>query len=223
MRLFVTAGVLLLLSACQSAGGSAPRLTEGQTTEAQYYERRRLVRAQFDPLTDLAAAGLEVQRADLMWDLLGHPSVELTRDKDLTVRISLKYWGHERTQVVPGEVWAELAAQASDAFVAPDQTTLERRRREVSYCHSWHELEAVIGGQPMRITASTCLGDLQQASLDYADALARLAIDSIPLCEADRATASIYLALRACGDRFGPPTEQYKEAVQETQTGDLRQ
>lgn len=57
------------------------------------------------------------------------------------------------------------------------------------------------------------MGDLQRDSLAYADALARVAIDYIKLCEPDRQTVDIVRALRDCSRRFGGPTEEYRQLV----------
>jgi len=209
---------MVLAAGCQSVEPAfVPPTVAERAAEEHRDEQRRLIRAGFAPLEVLAAQGLEVQRVDPMWGLLDYPSVELTRDRAGTVTVRLKYWGHERGQSVPAEVWESLAARAPAAFRPADPEALRRRDREVvrryGHCHSWHRLEAVLAGAELRITASPCMGDLQRASLAYADALARIAIDYIELCEPARQLDEIYRALEACGRRFGPPTDEYRQQV----------
>ena len=201
--------LMFFVIGCQSVGPGY----EATAAERAFQEQRRLSRAGFAPLEVLTAQGLEVQRVDPMWDLLDHPSVELTRDRAGTVTVRLKYWGHEREASVPAGIWEGLAARAPAAFRPADPDALRRRDRQSGYCHSWHALEAVLAGVEQRITASPCMGDLQRDSLAYADALARVAIDHIELCEPDRQTVDIVRALRDCGRRFGGPTEEYRQLV----------
>lgn len=214
MRGFQSIAVLLLLTACQTAREPAPAPTPEQVAQAEQDERQRLAIAGFEPLSALAARGLEVQRVDPMWGLLDYPAAELTRDAAGAVTISMKYRGHVRTAPVSADVWARFAARAPAAFAPADPRALERKYREVvrryGYCHGWDNLEAVFGGREQRETVSVCMGDLQKVSVAYGNDLARLAIDHIPLCEPDRGK-DIERALWDCGDRLGQVTPEHKK------------
>jgi len=213
IKLLRFAGSLFLLGACQSTQHSLQQVPVKLAAERQVYEQRRLVKSQFASLDMLVAQGLEVQRVDLMWGLQDFPSVEMTRNRDGVVTIALKYWGHEHRQLLPDQLWDDMAARARVALVPWDSRGQRSRTRVVGRCHDWHELEAALDGQQMRVTASPCPGRNRQASLDYANALARIAIDNISICEPDRQAASIPDALAACSRRFGPPTEEYRAQV----------
>ena len=209
-----------VMASCKSADTGHVRLSEDQVAaENQRRERRRLRLAGFEPLAAVIANGIEVQRVDPMWGLLDYPSVELTRDKSGVVTVALKFWGHEQRQQVAPENWERLAALAPAAFMPADPKALERKYRRVvrksGYCHGWHLMEASVAGRQLEETVSPCAGALQKAGLDYSEALIRVAIDNIDLCEPDRQAASIEQALSKCGYRLGRPTPQFRQLEQQ--------
>jgi hypothetical protein len=210
----------LVVTSCKSADPGYVRPSEAQVVaENERLEQRRLRLAGFEPLVAVIANGIEVQRVDPMWGLLDYPSVELTRDKSGAVTVALKFWGHERRQPVSPENWERLAALAPTAFKPADPKALERQYRRVvrksGYCHGWHLMEANIAGRHFEETVSPCAGALQKAGLDYSEALIRVAIDNIDLCEPDRQAASIEQALSKCGYKLGRPTPEFRQLEQQ--------
>lgn len=184
--------------------------SSAELAEQAKREDRRLGKAGFEPLATLSAKGVEVLRVDPMWDLLDYPSVELARDRTGTITIFLRFRGHKRSQQVSPETWVRIANLAPQAFAPVDAKRLSQARRKIGYCHVWHELETNMAGQPMRETVSPCLGQLQKTGVDFAETLARVAIDNIDLCEAERSELSIERALAKCGSKFGPTTENFR-------------
>lgn len=204
MKAFPALALALALSACQHV--TPPPAPEAEAA----HEQERLLKAQFEPIDVLLARSLEVQRAQFMWGLQGYPSVEAVRDGAKS-SVILRYWGHEYRAPLPPGVWESLAADAPRAF-HPEATAASRKRdRRDGPCHSWHRLEAALDGRILRATASPCVNAPQAPALAYADRLARLAIDNVAICKADRGTADTAHALRACGARMGPPTADYRK------------
>ena len=195
--------------------GTLDPAIEKARAENDRVENRRRTLAGFEPLASVAARGLEVQRVNPMWGLLNFPSVELTRNTAHEVSVSLKFWGHEAHKLVDPENWDRLAALAPKAFLSADPKALAAQYRSVTrhagYCHSWHLIEANIAVRTYQATVSPCAGNLQKAGLAYTEALVRVALDNIDMCEPDRKAPTVDVALSNCGYRFGPPTDAFRQ------------
>lgn len=212
----LAACLVLALASCQSAQPvSQPASTGAAVAEKARQEERRLRRAGLEPLALLTTKGLEVQRVDPMWGLLDYPSVELVRDKSGAVVLHFRYWGHQQQHAVSTSDWDRLASMAPRAFAAPDPKQYRRALRKVGVCHTWHVVETNLDGRQLKERVSYCLGDLQKPGTDYADALARLAIESVPMCVQERSESSVERALSKCAARFGPPTAEHRLLVEQ--------
>jgi hypothetical protein len=205
-------GLVLLLVA--SLLQPAAKANSTMPTADDALQRRMLAKAGFEPLEALARKGIEVQRAAYMIALLDRPSVEIRRTPDGAVVVSLRNLGNEATQALAPQVWTSLAERSGAAFVEPDPAKLRKVYRKLirryGYCHSWTDLEALIGGASRRITGSICFRELEAPSLAYADAMARIAVDHISVCEPDRDELDPVEALRKCAGRLGPATPEYR-------------
>lgn len=210
MRWLAVVFLALSLASCATDQPvKQPVGVESQSAEKAYREERRLRLAGFEPLEMLTAKGLEVQRVDPMWDLLDYPTVELVRSHDGKVAIFLRYLGREQKGSVNTDEWNRLALMTPGAFTPVTDKAISKHLKN-SYCHAWHDVEASFAGKTMTARVSPCSGELQKAGLAYAEALFRLAIDSIGMCESERANPDSKRALWDCGRKFAPPTEQYK-------------
>lgn len=199
----------LALGACQTTTATF----EISPAEQAASEQSRLAHAGFEPVDALAARGLEVQRVDFLFDIICcQPSVQLTRDAAGKVTATLHHEGHRETAVVDRRLWDALRTRvAAGALVHPDQREARRRDRRAGVCHTWHTIEARFGGQRHALVATRCLGDLQARALDYAMALARAAVDTLPRCAPWRGEPLADRALYECAQSFGGPTEAFRE------------
>lgn len=195
--------------ACQSA----PQPITISAAEEAASVQRRLAYAGFEPIDALVARGLEVQRADFLFDIICcQPSAQLTRDAAGEIVVTLHYQGHRESAVADPRLWDALAARVmAGALARPDEREARRRIRRVTACHTWHVIEARFGAQRHNLAASRCLGDLQARALDYATAIARAAVDTLPRCGPWRGEPVADRALELCAQSFGGPTEAFRE------------
>jgi hypothetical protein len=200
MRLYLFIAVFLVAGCRTAAPITAPALWSSE--ELARLEERRLDGAGFEPLETVVARGLEVQRVDFNFDMICcQPSVQLTRAETGTVMLTFHAYGHRDSVAVEADRWMELASQVRTGALAPPDP-VEVRRRDRGPCHTWHDIEASLGGQPHRLTASRCLGGLQARALSYVETIA---LDTLPRCQPWRANSNIGEALNECGRSFGPP------------------
>lgn len=197
------------LGACQT---TTPTFEISPAEEAAS-ERHRLAHAGFEPIDALAARGLEVQRVDFLFDIVCcQPSVQLTRDAAGEIVVTLHYQGHRESALADQRLWDALRARVTTGALAhPDEREARRRDRRINACHTWHTIEAQVGAQRHNLIATRCLGDLQARALDYATAIARAAVNTLPRCEPWRGEPLADRALYECAQTFGGPTEAFRE------------
>jgi hypothetical protein len=204
------------------AAGCTPLPDAGAVSDprADAFEARRLALSGFVPLENQLAESLEVQRIDYMFELYGSPAVEITKERNGEVLLSLLYWGHKDSTKLSVERWDQLARIAGSHLVPSKESKQRRRARVVHRCHSWHTIETAIAGRTQRIVATPCAGDLHAQALAYADLIALTAVQNLARCAPWRADQNLEHALESCGESLGRPTPDYLR-LRETSASDF--
>jgi hypothetical protein len=178
---------------------SAQMLSEDEQRErwtrakaAQHeFESELFNRAGFPSIAELTLEGRKVRRLLLRdpYGFLHLPGVELERHDDKKVTLRLQYVGWSSDQVlVDPAVWDEIASQESAVFTVPEfrpVLTPSEPSEPPPVCHGW---SARFQADYQRTASwSGCGGGTTSPRLDYAVAIAELAVATNPDCAFNRA------------------------------------
>lgn len=162
----------------------------GKANQASYDESR-FARAGFEPLSKLRAEKREVKRALFSdpYGMISLPGVEVERTSDGSVKLNvIRTVGAPISSLLPGSVWARLnRLQGTSLDPRPYVPWDPPKTNEPppSICHGWGVLLGAGDAFTTKSASWGACGGSQDAKLNLASELARLAVSTKPECTFD--------------------------------------